>query len=108
MPPASAALRYRVRGPLSESAVTAAPVGTSFVRTAFDQRSRATLDVVPAGFVVRHEGFKKGAWAWVETAEARRTYDGEESDLACRYFNALLLSPGYLGPVRVDLEQNGE
>lgn len=99
----SSAPRYRVRGVLPESALADASPGTVFERTAFDLRARVLLEAVPEGFVVRHEGFKKMAWEWRETEEARRTYDAEEWDLACRYFNSLLLSPGYRGTSRVDL-----
>ena len=95
---------FRVRGALPESALAEAAPGTAFVRTAFDQRSRAFLEVGPVGFTVRHEGFKKTQWGWREAPEVRRAYDDEEADLACRYFNSLLLSPGYLGPTRVDRE----
>jgi|SRR5712692_4916038 len=96
------ASNFRVRGALPESALAEASVGTAFVRDAFDLRSRAILEVVAGGFTVRHEGFKKVTWSWRETTEARRTYDDEEADLACRYFNSLLLSPGYQGPARID------
>ncbi len=99
---------FRVRGALAESALADARVGTVFVRDAFDLRSRAVLEVGDAGFVVRHEGFKKMSWTWRETPDVRRTYDAEESHLACRYFNSLLLSPGYLGPTRIDQAQKSE
>ncbi|SRR5216684_8179068 len=95
--------RYRVVGVLPESALADVRPGTVFERMAFDLRARVLLEAVPGGFVVRHEGFKKIGWEWRETDEARHSYDAEEWDLACRYFNSLLLSPGYRGTSRFDL-----
>ena len=87
---------------MAESALAEVGPGTVFVRASFDQRARATLEVTADGFMVRHEGFNKQPWAWEETPEVRRIYDAEQADVACRYFNSLLLSPGYLGPVRLE------
>jgi hypothetical protein len=92
---------FRVDGPLPESALAEPAPGTVFVRMAFDMRARALLERVPGGFVVRHEGFKRPSWVWRETEVARRAYGASEATLACRYFNSLLLSPGYQGTARV-------
>ena len=97
-------LRYRVRGPLPAETVANSESGTLFVRTSFDQRSRAVLEVSDAGYLVRHEGFKNAYWEWRETVNIRRSFGPGEGAAACRYFNSLALSPGYQGPVRVDLE----
>ncbi len=97
-------LRYRVRGPLPEETAANAESGTVFVRYSFDQRSRAFLEVSDEGYLVRHEGFKSAYWEWRETANIRRFFPPGEGGAACRYFNSLALSPGYQGPVRVDLE----
>ena len=96
--------RYRVRGPLPVETVANAESGTVFVRTSFDQCSRAFLEVGDERYLVRHEGFKKAYWAWRETPEIRRVFGPGEGTAACRYFNSLALSPGYQGPARVDLE----
>ena len=97
-------LRYRVRGPLPAETVANAESGTVFVRTSFDQRSRALLAVSDEGYLVRHEGFKNAYWEWRETVNIRRSFEPGQGAAACRYFNSLALSPGYQGPVRVDLE----
>ena len=96
--------RFRVRGPLQSTAVTGAPVGTRYVRTSFDQRSRATLEVQDETLHVWHEAFGKSAWQWRETPRVRREFPRHEPDAAVAYFNSLALSPGYLGPIALDEE----
>ena len=99
-------LRYRVRGPLHEEVVANAESDTVFVRTSFDQSSRAFLAVSEDGYVIRFEGFKKAFWEWRDERSVRRTFGPGEAAAACRYFNSLALSPGYRGPVNRELEEH--
>ena len=97
-------LRYRVRGPLAVDVARNAEPGTVFTRTSYDGRSRAFLEVSDEGYLVHHEGFKTAYWEWRETEDVRRSFKSEDGEAACQYFNSLVLSPGYRGPVRLDLE----
>jgi hypothetical protein len=99
-------LRYRVRGPLSPDTAENAESGTVFVRTSFDHRSRAFLEVIDEGYVVRFEAFKRAWWQWAEDVDVRREFGAGEGALAGRYFNSLALSPGYRGPVNLELERD--
>jgi hypothetical protein len=98
-------LWYRVRGPLALDAAENAESGTVFVRTSFDHLSRAYLEVSDVGYVVRFEAFKRAWWQWSEEADVRRAFAAGEGALAGRYFNSLALSPGYRGPVSIELER---
>jgi hypothetical protein len=98
-------LRYRVRGPLPRDAAENAESGTVFVRTSFDHRSRAYLEVSDVGYMVRFEAFKRAWWQWAEDPDVRREFAAGEGALAGRYFNSLALSPGYRGPVNIELER---
>lgn len=98
-------LRYRVRGPLDRATVHNAESGTLFVRTGFDQRTRAYLVVTDDGFDVRFEAFKRAYWEWQDVPVIHRSFPAGQSAAACRYFNSLALSPGYKGPALVELER---
>jgi hypothetical protein len=98
--------RFRVRGPLAPEAVVAAKPGTTFVRTSFDHRSRAFLEVGDEGYLVRYEGFRKTPWEWAEALDVRRAFPASAGETACRYFNSLALSPGYVGPARLEVESD--
>ena len=96
--------RYRVRGPMPTDAVVNAKPGTTFVRTSFDHRSRAVLEVGELGYLVRYQAFRKTSWEWAETPHVRRAFAPNAGEAACRYFNSLALSPGYKGSIGLDLE----
>jgi hypothetical protein len=104
--PTTSGRRFRVRGPLTTDAVVNAKPGTTFVRTSFDHRSRAFLEVGDEGYLVRYEGFKKVPWEWAEVLDVRRIFQVDAGKAACRYFNSLALSPGYLGPARLEVESD--
>jgi hypothetical protein len=62
------------------------------------------LEHTASGYLVRHEAFRTGYWEWRETTNIRREFGPDAAAAACRYFNSLSLSPGYLGPTLVEPE----
>jgi hypothetical protein len=94
--------RFRVRGRLASDKVLESQPGIVFVRTSYDQRSRSVLERTEHGYQVRHEAFRTGYWEWRETTNIRREFSADQGEAACRYFNSLSLSPGYLGPTLVE------
>ncbi len=96
--------RYRVRGPLPIEALEGATAGDTFVRTSYDNRSRAYLRVTGDGYLVQFEGFKKTPWRWTEVADVEKSFSRDEVEGACENYNTLALSPGYIGPSKVEPE----
>lgn len=94
--------RYRVWGPLPEEVALRAEQGAVFVRRSYDGLGRAVLVVGDQGYLVRYEALKRRTWQWRETGDVRREFGPGQVAAACRYFNSIALSPGYIGQPRVE------